>query len=924
MCPNLGRILYAQFERKETTMKRKIIQAVSLLMVILLAAGSFPAALATGTEPTEEITAPKVTESPPVTDPAAVPDETQAETSLSETIPDIQSTEPTMTLTEHLEGILSQDSALDVVYNTMSVGECSSDPVTTYAITECDYAQRGVVYTDGSVSFTYNGSNYTHTDMVLHGVDYEGSYRVAYCIEPGTVIGSSPGYSSEEYTGTDAWGRLGVTKQYAVGLAMLYGAPDSAYPQSLSNGDKMTELAHQIGTAIIIHEICLGWRSATPPYNCTNSSYINAFDDEELLLQTDFYWYLDYETMPNAAVMDAYNHISAQLVKHDTIPSFTAAAKDYAPTWELTKQSDGTYAVTLEDTNRILSEYDFSSCNTETLTFTKDGNKLKIVSTSATIPTTAFAPAKTVPSASRTSFFIWLSSDGYDQELGSVEAENILNDPVPAYFKLRLGTGSAKIQKTTEDNKNLSGWQFNIYSDKKCTTKISGPHTTDSKGFITAEDLPVGKVYVKEIGHTNATINAQYTCASTNTQEVTIESGKTVTVKFENKLAYGSIVFKKATDTGAGVELGWTAKLWKVESNGTETYIGSGTTKKSKTDPTYTFTNLLPGKYVLREDTSKGHEGYGIDTTAHNVTVTAGKTETVTVTNTQLGKGKITKAMPDGGSTACWTFEVYRKSDNAKIGSYTTGTDGTFTTEYLVPGDYLVHEIIPEDSLYYCESTNPQTVTVKAGKTASVTFTNRVKPGSISIQKVDPYGNALAGAEFLLEWSEDGTNWEAVSANDTAYVTKGGCTTSGLTDGRLVSPDSGLVTFTGLHPLLQYRLTETDAPDGFQLLGGIAYEGGLSTENALTVTLTVVNAPVFELPATGSNALTLMSVGIALCAALCMSVLLFHKRKENSQVNTPYRSRDHPNTKSIPVYKFLFFLPYQQSKSHFKKKGNPL
>ena len=77
--------------------------------------------------------------------------------------------------------------------------------------------------------------------------------------------------------------------------------------------------------------------------------------------------------------------------------------------------------------------------------------------------------------------------------------------------------------------------------------------------------------------------------------------------------------------------------------------------------------------------------------------------------NTHKGRGKIIKTMPDGGSTAGWKFEVY-DSDNELVGSYTTASDGTVLTDYLLPGTYTVKEIILENSPYTCDAPNPKTV----------------------------------------------------------------------------------------------------------------------------------------------------------------------------------------------------------------------
>ena len=120
----------------------------------------------------------------------------------------------------------------------------------------------------------------------------------------------------------------------------------------------------------------------------------------------------------------------------------------------------------------------------------------------------------------------------------------------------------------------------------------------------------------------------------------------------------------------------------------------------------------------------------------------------------------------------------------------------------------------------------------------------------------------------------------AAGYTDSPYVTEGTCTSAGLTNGRLTSDENGLVTFTGLHPQRLYRLTETAAPDGYQLLTSPAYEGGLSVKNNLTVTLTVVNCPVYELPRTGSSALLLMQmIGAWSMGASIVMTTVYRKRR---------------------------------------------
>lgn len=545
----------------------------------------------------------------------------------------------------------------------------------------------------------------------------------------------------------------------------------------------------------------------------------------------------------------------------------------------------------------------------------------------------------------------------------------------PIYAVNERITGDLGIKKDTEDGQNKAGWLFNIYTDQSCTTLLRENLESDGNGDLTVTGLIPGDVWVKEVGHKDPAINDLYQCASTNPQKVTIIGNQTVSVTFQNNLRYGSITFRKAITSGIGAELGWTANLWKIESDGTKTFIGSGTTKQDKNDPTYTFEGLLPGRYLLQEDPSSAKYGYSLDSTAYEVTVTAGQntpvtitneslgfieilketntgkdvagrkfniftdealtqllpgspfesdsegrflteakpgvyyiqevdesadnpgwifdttvrrvevkaheTATVTFTNIQQGYGQIIKDMPDGGSGEGWEFDLHRASDNTYVATYTTGPDSTINTEWLLPGEYLVYEKISEDSLYYCESENPQRITIVAGEVTTVTFVNRLKPAKIEGLKTDSYGNPLPGSSFLLEWSEDGASWLPVTYTDSVYVTKGTCTSASLENGILTSGEDGIVSFTGLHPEMYYRMTEVSTVNGAQLMADTIFEGQIPTDD-LAVAIEVVNNSVFVLPHTGSKSMVFMPVSIGLCLLICAGALLTLRKKEKS------------------------------------------
>lgn len=431
--------------------------------------------------------------------------------------------------------------------------------------------------------------------------------------------------------------------------------------------------------------------------------------------------------------------------------------------------------------------------------------------------------------------------------------------------------GYAKIVKKTNTSKDLSGWKFNIYKDINLTTLVEGsPFVTDDKGVIQVGLVP-GYYWIQEVDESDMNPDWIY---DTTIRRVSVTVNKVSSVTFTNtRLGYAEI--QKTTNTGKNLG-GWKFEIFR-DAECTQAVEGSPYTTN---DTGKMSVQLRPGTYYVREiDESVSKPDWIFDSSVHEVTVKAGETASVTLENLQMGKIRLIKLMPDGGSLSGWVFDIYRKSDNAHIGTYTTDENGSILSEWLIPGEYMVYELPDENGRYWCDSQNPRQVVLRAGKTASVYFTNRLKPGKIAIQKVDATGEPLAGAVFFLEWSVDGKNWQPVSYTDSAYVAQGGCNSENLTDGKLISGETGLVEFTGLHPDLQYRLTETAAPDGYQILAGTAYEGGLPADEDLVVQLTVVNVPVFELPQTGSETMLLMQIAMVGTYALCAILVETTKRK---------------------------------------------
>ncbi len=149
---------------------------------------------------------------------------------------------------------------------------------------------------------------------------------------------------------------------------------------------------------------------------------------------------------------------------------------------------------------------------------------------------------------------------------------------------------------------------------------------------------------------------------------------------------------------------------------GTATITGSGWA---------TIDNLEPGKYTVCEELIAG-SAYQ-DQPCQDVEVKAGRTATVYFSNKlkqeeNPGKIKICKSIPWRGPEELFTFEAYK--DGVPAGTATITGSGWATIDNLEPGTYKVHEGLQGDSKY--QQPRDQTVTVRAGRTATVYFYNKL------------------------------------------------------------------------------------------------------------------------------------------------------------------------------------------------------
>ena len=167
------------------------------------------------------------------------------------------------------------------------------------------------------------------------------------------------------------------------------------------------------------------------------------------------------------------------------------------------------------------------------------------------------------------------------------------------------------------------------------------------------------------------------------------------------------------------------------------------------------------------------------------------------------GEIKVTKKSSDGILLKGAVFELL-SSGGAVLATRTTGSDGVVLFADLTPGAYTVREKSAPEG-YALSASSSSGVTVAAGTTTHVSFTNERIMGRIRVNKTDSLtGKPLAGAVFSV------TRLTGPASDNAADIGRVVATITTNTQG-----------IAETEPLLwgQYRITETGVPSGYLDVG---------------------------------------------------------------------------------------------------------
>ena len=310
------------------------------------------------------------------------------------------------------------------------------------------------------------------------------------------------------------------------------------------------------------------------------------------------------------------------------------------------------------------------------------------------------------------------------------------------------GEGYVGVKKVDDTGNAVSGAKIGMYSDNACKNLLT-TLTTDSSGNAKyAYALDEGTtVYFKEISApTGYDVSTQIVSVTVKANTTTYASTSIV----DNR--QGKITATKYDDANTKLGAGYVFGIYSDKACTKQV-----TTMTTNASGVATSGYLSAGTYYVKETSlPSSDKTHKLNTTVYTVTVTKGGTVAVNsgkfVNNRMTGTVAVTKTSEDGIVEGI-KFRLYGTADiGTKVDiTATTNASGVATFNNVLIGTYTIEEVNP--SARY-ETPKSQTVTVKDGQTANVTFKNVLKRGDAEVIKVSEDG-IIEGMEFRLYGTSD-------------------------------------------------------------------------------------------------------------------------------------------------------------------------
>ena len=546
---------------------------------------------------------------------------------------------------------------------------------------------------------TYSSGSARHKYMLI---DSSGNQHYVYCIESGAIFNYSDTYNSTSGKNSKYFQNLPITAQYGIMMALMYGYHEGmTTPVAGTNNDDFA-----YATQCIIWEYQQQLR--TSPTAISGNNGISA----------DMY----NHTIKGRPAEKCYNWILEQMSKHYVVPSFSSRNQSNAQTYTMQyNQANDNYSITLTDTNNTLADINFSESG---ITVTRSGNQYTFTSKNM-ISNAVMISAQKKTNLGMGKMLIWGCPGKQTMASGA-------EDPVFFYFKLNTETkGVGHIVKTSEDGK-VEGIKFTITGNG-----VNETVTTSKNGTVGLDLLP-GTYTVTELPDDKYETQAA--------QTVTIVSGKTSTVTFNNTLRRGDLKVTKTAEDGLveGVKFhlyGTSYCGLPVDEYAVTNASGVAVFDDVLIGTGYTLEEVgTPDRYIVPDDQTAAIEWNKVTSKSFE-------------NDLKRGDLKVTKTAEDGLNEGL-KFHLYGISySGIAVDEYAvTDANGVATfSNILIGTGYTLEEV---DTPIRYVVPDGQTAAIEWNKVTNKSFDNALKKWNLTVTKVDcetgsAQGDAsLAGAKY--------------------------------------------------------------------------------------------------------------------------------------------------------------------------------
>jgi len=533
-----------------------------------------------------------------------------------------------------------------------------------------------------------NGWVFLGSDHML-AYSADGYYgKAAYCFEPGAPLDNGDARSNQalpDTLGDNFFNNYPSNLNDALtprqihlflGRILKHGYTGNInFDWSTSNSTHANQMAQYIATQRLIWEVIVGERDAG--FNKIDANLRGRNNIMESVASNH---------PLRSQILSAYNSIVSSVKGHTVIPSFMRSAAGSAVSYSL--DWDGAkYMASLNDTNGVLSDYNFTSSD-PAVTCTVQGNNL--VLSAAAAPSGEVTVTANKKNATRKSLLIWhdnvQSNAVSDNDQDIVTYGEEIDDPVQGFVKLGVSAGSLAIIKSVEGGGSVAGFSFEVSG--------AGTFTTGASGRIDIPNLAPGSYTVREV-------NLSGDFVQPSSQTVEVRAGQTATVTFNNVKKQGVITVRKTNSDSSMGNHSLAGAVFEVRDSGGTVVdtvtAGADGTAKSKPLPL--------GSYRVTEKTAP--DGFVRNTNEYTVSLSGAQGSEAVVyapelsiaNKPQTGKITVTKQDTVTGGTAQGdatlagaVFEILAEDQTTVVDTLYCGSDVKATSKELPLGTYFIRE----------------------------------------------------------------------------------------------------------------------------------------------------------------------------------------------------------------------------------------